>query len=445
MTDIVARFPKVYKPLDDPWRYKVMYGGRAAARSWSIARKLLIAGTQRPLFILCSRELQKSIRQSVHKLLKSQILLLGLDNFYEVLEQSIKGVNGTEFMFLGIKANPEEIRSTEGIDIAWLEEAHSISESSWDIIDPTVRKPDSEIWISFNTRFKSDYIYQKFVLDTPPDNALVLKTSYEDNPYFPEVLRAQMDLMKSQSYEKYLHIWEGELKKLAEGAIFGRQISEVRKSGRLTFVPIQPNCEVLTFMDLGKNDETAIWFMQRVGMEYRFIDYFEGRLEEISYYTRFIKSLDYNYGKHYLPHDADHERLGMTRNIKQQFMDGGIKPITIVPRVAHKNTAIELGREMLARCWFHHNNDDKPDEQCEGYVSWLPDNRMNTRAKRADIGFDRLCNYRYRYNEDDKVYHFTPHHDRASNGADAYLQMAQSNMQLANNSKYDDFSVSING
>lgn len=420
----VVRFPKIYKPLDEAYRYKILYGGRAAARSWTISRKLLLRGVERPLRILCTRELQKSIKQSVHRLLSDQIEGMGLSGFYDIQQQGIYGKNGTEFMFLGVKSNPEEIKSTEGIDICWIEEGHSLSESSWDIIDPTIRKEGSEIWASYNTRFKFDHIHKTFVIDHPPPGSLVIKATYKDNPYFPEVLRNQMEHMKETDYEKYLCIWEGELKQLAEGAIFGKQVIEVKKSNRQTYVPIQKNCEVHTFSDLGKKDQTAFWFMQRVGQEYRFIDYFEGRLEEVEYYTRFIKSQGYLYGTHYMPHDADHDRLGMKRNIKEQFEDGGVRPIEIVDRISEKTTAIQLARDIFPNCWFHKNEETKPDEECEGYVSWVP-KELNTRAKRVDRGFEALCNYRYKYNDDDDVYQIKPHHDWASNGADAFMQFAQ--------------------
>jgi len=424
MNDMVVRFPKIYKPLDDPHRYKILYGGRAAARSWTISRKLLLRGVENPLRILCTRELQKSIKQSVHKLLTDQINNLGLSGFYDIQQQGIYGINGTELMFLGVKYNPEEIKSTEGIDICWIEEAHNLTEGSWDIIDPTIRKADSEIWASYNTRFKFDHIHKIFVVDEPPPGALVIKASYRDNPYFPEVLRSQMEHMRATDYEKYLHIWGGELKELAEGAVFGKQITAVKKSNRLLNIPIQKNCEVYTFSDLGKKDETAIWFMQRVGMEYRFIDYFQGRLEEVEYYTRFIKAAGYLYGTHYMPHDADHDRLGMKRNIKEQFEDGGIDPIEIVPRISEKNTAIQMARDIFASCWFHKGADSAPDMECDGHIEWLPSS-LNTRAKRAEKGFEALCNYRYKYKEDDDVYQKTPHHDWASNGADAFQQFAQ--------------------
>lgn len=425
MSEVVIKFPKAYKELDNPYRYKMIYGGRGKGASWTVARKLLLRGVEQKLLILCTRELQKSIKQSVHRLLSDQIEKLGLSGFYDVQGQSIKGINGTEIIFLGTKYNPDEIKSTEGIDICWIEEAHNLTQASWDIIDPTIRKENSEIWATWNTRFKFDCLHKMFVIDTPPPDSLVLYINHDQNPYFPEVLRKQMEHMRETDYEKYLNVWEGQLKALAQGAIFGKQITDIKKENRLTHIPIQKNCEVHTFSDLGKKDQTAFWFMQQVGKEYRFIDYFEGRLEEVEHYTKFIKATGYNYGTHYMPHDADHDRLGMSRNIKEQFEDGGIKPIEIVPVISQKTTAIQMGRDVLANCWFHLGKDDKiDDELCDGYISWLPD-EMNTRSKRMERGFEALCNYRYKYNDDDDVYQQKPHHDWASNGADAFLQFAQ--------------------
>ncbi len=424
MSELEVKFPKIFRPLDSVYRYKVMYGGRGSAKSWTVARKLILKCTEKPLLILCTRELQKSIKQSVHRLLRGQIELLNLNSFFTITESSIKGANGSEFIFLGVKHNTEEIKSTEGVDICWIEEGHSLSEDSWDIIDPTIRKEGSEIWITFNTRFKFDHIYKMFVVDKPPPNSWVCKINHGDNPYFTEVLRNQMLQTKKTDYEKYLYVWKGELKQLATGAIFGKQITELKKAGRLTYVPVQKSCEVHTFNDIGKNDPCAWWFMQQVGKEYRFIDYYESRFEDIDHYVRVVKALGYNYASHWMPHDTDHDRLGMTRNIKQQFEDGGVKPIEIVDRVSDKNIGIQLARDALSTSWFHSNTETKPAHECEGYIEWLPE-RWQTRAQRMEQGWERLCNYRYKYIDDDDVYQQKPHHDRASNGSDAYMQFAQ--------------------
>jgi phage terminase large subunit len=446
--ELEISFPKIFAPIDQPFRYKVMYGGRGSAKSWTVARKLILRAIDKKIRILCTRELQKSIKQSVHKLICMQIEKMGFKHLFDTTNDTITCLKtGSEFIFFGVKHNADEIKSTESIDICWIEEGHNLTEASWDIIDPTIRQEGSEIWVTYNTRFKFDHLHQFFVVNTPPPDSWVEKINFCDNPFFPEVLRRQMETMKIRDHEKYLHIWMGELKKLAEGAIFGKQIAKVHEQKRNIFIPIISNCEVMTFMDIGKNDYTAIWFMQRTGMQYRFFDYFEGRLEEVEYYTRFMKDINYNYGRHYLPHDADHERLGMPRNIKKQFEDGGVKPITIVPRIAHKNTAIELAREIMPNCWFHeHNDGNTPEEECEGYVAWVSDDKMKTRAKRMEKGYETLCNYRYKFKDEDNVFQLNPHHDWASNGADAFMQFAQSNLHGGHDDgKHDDWSKPING
>jgi phage terminase large subunit len=283
---------------------------------------------------------------------------------------------------------------------------------------------ESEIWVTYNTRFKHDHLHKFFVNSTPPPGSWVQKIGFWDNPFFPEVLRKQMEAQKIRDYEKYLHIWEGSLKLLAEGAIFGQQVVDCIKGKRRLYIPIQKNCEVDTFWDLGKNDETAIWFMQRVGREYRFVDYYQTRLEEVDHYTRVLKRLGYNYGKHYLPHDAAHDRLGMTKNIAQQVAAGGIRPVIIVKRTQKKNTSIMAARDVFDQCWFH--DATGMDPSVISFDKALEKNTcaegMENRALRADKGFEALSNYRYRYLDNDDVYHHEPHHDWASNGGDAFQQ-----------------------
>ncbi len=396
---MIVKFPKIFKPLDKKARYKVMYGGRGSAKSWTVARKLLLKGAEKKIRVLCTRELQKSIKQSVHKLLSDQAEVVGLKNFYDITDNTIRGKNGTEFIFMGVKHNTDEIKSTEGIDICWIEEAHALTESSWDIIDPTIRKPGSEIWITFNTRFKFDHIYQLFVVNNPPPGSWVQKVNYSDNPYLPQVLVDQMEHMKSVDYEKYLHIWEGSLKILAEGAIFGKQVLTAISEKRICSIPIEDSLEVHTFWDLGRNDHTAVWFMQNVGKEYRMIDYYENRLQDIDHYCRVLKEKGYLYGDHYMPHDVEHQMLGMSRTRKQQFHDGGLSSIKTVERISEKNEAIGVARNIFTSVWF--------DE------------------KRCERGLECLSNYRYEYNDDRDTHNRSPHHDWASNGADAFMQMAQ--------------------
>lgn len=210
--------PKIHDVLATPSRYKVLYGGRGSGKSWSVARTLLTLGTFRKIRILCARETQKSIADSVHKLLGDQVIEMGLSYHYEVLQSSIRGKNGTEFLFSGLR-DAASLKSYEAIDICWIEEAQAVSEHSWNMLIPTIRANNSEIWVVFNPLFENDPTYIRFVLETP-ENARIAKVNYNDNPWFPDVLRAEMEADKAKNYNTYLHVWEGECVIAPEGAVY---------------------------------------------------------------------------------------------------------------------------------------------------------------------------------------------------------------------------------
>lgn len=209
MSNLSIQIPSKFKPLFKPTRYKVFYGGRYGLKSWNFARALLILGAKEKKRILCTREFQGSIKDSVHRLLCDQIENIGLSSFYEPLKHTITGKNGTEFLFEGIRNNVTSIKSMEGIDICWCEEAENIPEYSWDVLIPTIRKQGSEIWVSFNPFDELDNTYQRFIV-SPPDNALVMKTSFRDNPWLSDEIVKEIESLKKNNYNKYLHIYEGE-------------------------------------------------------------------------------------------------------------------------------------------------------------------------------------------------------------------------------------------
>lgn len=188
-------------------RYKVLYGGRGAGRSWSIARTLLLLGLERPLSILCTREIQASIKASVHTLLKEQIEELQLP--YEVLDTQIRSANGTAFSFEGLHRNITKIKSYEGIDICWVEEAEHVTKNSWDTLIPTIRRPGSEIWVNFNPDQESDPTYRRFILVPPPDTWICFVTSW-DNPWLPDELWKEREYLYSVDPEAAAHVWGGE-------------------------------------------------------------------------------------------------------------------------------------------------------------------------------------------------------------------------------------------
>jgi hypothetical protein len=228
LSPTIAEFPSKLQCLFQPARYKVLYGGRGGTKSWGVARALLIEGLRRPLRVLCAREFQNSIRDSVHKLLADQIDGLKLDGHYNVNQQTITGTNGTEFIFKGLKMNAREIKSMEGIDVAWVEEAQVVSKESWDLLIPTIRKENSEIWVTFNPDLEEDETYQRFVVHPAP-GSVVVKIGYQDNPWFPDVLKAERDHLRAVDLDAYENVWEGHCRKQVQDALWTRALLDANR------------------------------------------------------------------------------------------------------------------------------------------------------------------------------------------------------------------------
>lgn len=392
-----ARFPKALQFLFQPRRYKILYGGRGGAKSWGIARALLILGAAKPLRVLCAREYQTSIAQSVHQLLKDQITALGLGGFYEVQQYVIKGRNGTEFTFNGLKHNIANIKSVEGTDICWVEEAQTVSKSSWDVLIPTIRKSGSEIWISFNPSLEADETYQRFVVK-PPTSSVVVKINWSDNPWLPDELRQEKDDLKARDEDAYLTVWEGHCKQTLDGAVYANEVRAATTTGRFMRVPYDASKPVHTYWDLGRADKTAIWFAQQIGFEYRMIDYYESQGHALGHYLKVLQERAYVYGECWLPHDAENELLASERTIAQQVRAAGYK-VNITPKTSVAD-GIEAGRTFFGSCYFD--------------------------AEKCADGIQCLRNYRYEVDEATKQFSKNPLHDWASHGADAFRYAAVS-------------------
>ncbi|MEE3504846.1 PBSX family phage terminase large subunit [Pseudomonas sp. 10C3] len=219
MGAINLEFAPKFAPLFMPMRYKVFHGGRGGAKSWEIARALVLIASSKKTRILCAREVQNTIKDSVHKLLKDQIESLGLNAWFTITDKAITSSVGSEFIFKGLRFDVQGVKSTEGVDICWVEEAQTVTSASWDVLTPTIRKNDSEIWISFNPNEATDPTYMRFVAN-PPDDSIVIEVNYPDNPWFPEVLRKEMEYCKRVDFEAYEHIWLGKPKSISEAVIF---------------------------------------------------------------------------------------------------------------------------------------------------------------------------------------------------------------------------------
>lgn len=392
---MLVEFPEALEWLFTPSRYKIAYGGRGSGKSWGFARALLVQGAAKPLQILCAREIQKSVADSVHRLLSQQIEGMGLSHFYEVTNTAIRGRNGTEFTFAGLRHNINSLKSIEGTDIAWIEEAQTVSKASWQTLIPTIRKPGSEIWVSFNPELDTDETYARFVKDPPP-GAVVKRINYSDNPWFPNVLRAELEQLREKDHDAYLWIWEGHTKQVLDGAIYANEIRKATAEQRFTRVPYDAAKPVQTFWDLGRADMTSIWFAQQIGFEFRLIDFYQNRGHALAHYLKALQERPYVYGVCWLPHDAKHELLASDRTIEQQIRDSG-REVRIVPNVRVAD-GINALRTLFPRCWFD--------------------------ADKCADGLNALRRYRYAVNPETGQWSREPLHDDSSHASDSLRYFA---------------------
>jgi phage terminase large subunit len=394
---ITAEFPDKLKFLFTPMRYKVARGGRGSAKSWSVARALLIQGANRPLRILCTREIQKSIQQSVHQLLSDQIKALKLDSFYQVLNNEIRGINGTEFYFSGLSNETSaSLKSFEGVDIVWCEEAQNISKQSWDILLPTIRKPDSEIWVTFNPDLETDETYQRFVVNKP-DNCISELVNFTDNPWFPDVLEQERKHCEKNQPKDYPNIWEGKCRPAAEGAIYYDEMELAQEEGRICNVPYDPKMLVHVIVDLGWNDAMSIIMCQRNGSELRVIDYIEDSHKKLTDYSQMLRAKPYAYGKMILPHDGYNESVQADSAVKILRDLGWSIPQREELTEMNVENGIKAARMVFNRVYF-----DK--EKTKRLIECLKRYRRTVSTKTGEAG--------------------TPLHDEFSHGADAFRYMA---------------------
>lgn len=384
------QIPIAFKGMFDPWRFRVYFGGRGGGKSESVCRALLVIGLQKPIRVLCCREFQASIADSVHKLLSDIIRAHELDGFYTVTQNTIRGQNGTEFIFKGLRHNANEIKSMAGIDYCFVEEAEKVSHNSWELLIPTIRKEGSSITIVFNPKNAADPTYQRFVSANHND-ALVKKVSWRDNPFFPDVLDKERKRLEQSDPEAFKHVWEGEFDTRRNGAVYARQLAKAREESRVCRVPYDPSCQVFTAWDLGFGDATAIWWLQFVGRELRWIEYYENAGEQLDHYVQIVKGKGFNYANHYLPHDGGHGNI-RGESVSRQLYSMGL-PNIVLARETDITPGIELLRQTISYSVFD--------------------------AEKCKDGIHALENYGYEWDEDRSVFKNKPRHDWTSHCADA--------------------------
>lgn len=389
---------KVLFDLDSDLRHIVLYGGRASGKSTSVALSLLVLGMNKKLRILCTREVQNSIADSVHKLLADLISKYKL-NTWEVQKDIIRNKQtGSEIFFKGLHNNSQSIKSIEGIDIVWVEEAQSVSADSINTLVPTIRKTGSRLIWTFNRLTENDPVWE-LIVKKADDRTFVQKINSDaiESLLSKEIIE-EREKMRIDNPEMFDHVWLGEPMTAKTGSVFGKQLAQARSEGRITKVPYDASTGVYTAWDLGIGDSTVIWFFQAVGREIHFIDHYEGSNEDLGHYISYIQNKPYQYTTHFLPHDSKARELqtGMTR--VEFFNNHGIYNIEVL-----RPTNFSLGQDdidLVARpkfslCWFD-------EEKCQR-------------------GLECLRAYHYEYDDKNKLLRNKPEHDWSSHSSSAFI------------------------
>ena len=415
-----VRLPEKLLPFaNTPSRYKAAYGGRGGAKSYAFAQLVVMTVLKDGCRIMCLREVQNSIRESVRQLIVDVIKQNGLEMLFDILEREIRcKINDGLIIFKGLQHyTAASIKSLENFKIAYIEEAQTISQHSWDLLRPTMRAEGSEIWVAWNPRFETDPIDKFFRGPGCPEDAIVVNINHVDNPWFPEVLKREMAEDFKHRPEEAEHIWNGGYVTITEGAYYARQIVDLENEGRLWTGQFDARLPVYTSWDIGVRDKTAVWFWQATMKHVTIVDFYETDGDGIEQIVRqalpelnpnldeaadaclhLDRRVPFDYGRHYLPHDVGNREWGAGGRSRYEILQGfGVKPI-------HAGIAIKPASRIAAV------------RALLPLAKFVPNDRVR-------FGVKRLMQYRRRFNEVLQTY-TDPLHDDASHAADAFGEYA---------------------
>lgn len=397
--------PRKLKPLLAPCRYKGAFGGRGGAKSHFFAEQVILACYVKPVRVVCIREVQNSIKDSVRQLLVDKIIKLELQPYFEVMEGEIRGSNGSVIIFKGMQSyNAANIKSLEGYNIAWVEEAQTLSQHSLDLLRPTLRKPGSELWFSWNPRYKTDPV-DKLFRKNPPADAVSVFVNWSDNPWFPEVLVKEKDHDFWIDPDKAEHIWNGAYG-AGEGAILAKYINHAEREGRISdSVVYDPDAgPVEISSDLGFHDTASWWYWQRKPNGFSLLHYDgESGWDADDWIERIKWVLDdlgvKKLGKVWLPHDAKAKTFQSKHSSVEKFLSVfGSDKVAIVP-MTRKEHQISAARTVVQKCEFNRT--------------------------RCEAGTDGLMAWEFEWNEENNIFSREPLHNWASHPGDAFAYGSQ--------------------
>lgn len=397
-----CQFPEKVKPLlTEDYRFGVLYGGRGSAKSHSVGRILLLEGAQECHRILCGREVQLSIKDSVHTLLSDLVREMGMEDEYDILANEIRHkYTGTTINYSGLHHNMVgKVKSMERITRLWVEEAQTMSEESWRVLLPTIRTKNSRIYVSFNPDLEEDPTYQRFVVH-PPEDSIVIQMNFMDNPFYADTEMESERLYTLKHYPKdYDNVWLGKPRTLAEGAVFGDEMDKAYDEGRIGTFDYDPTLPVYIAFDIGVSDPTCVWFGQRPksSSRMRMIDHEEMHDQGAPQFAKMLRDKPYIYGGYFSPHDSR----------AREWSSGGLTPDDVlashgiiaqpVPNLSVVDR-LHAGRMFISQCEFDERN--------------------------CKEGIRAMRNYKWDIHSKTKQRRETPKHDWASHSADAFTYFA---------------------
>jgi phage terminase large subunit len=395
---------EVFEPLLVPSRYKAAHGGRGSGKSHFFGEKLIDDSLyEKGLRSVCIREVQKSLKDSAKRLIEDKLQDMGLGErhgfkvFREVIETPGDGV----ILFQGMQDHTSEsIKSLEGFDRAWAEEAQTLSANSLKLLRPTIRKDGSELWFSWNPRRKADPVDLMFRGGSPPTDSIVVRANWNHNPWFPSVLEQERKDCLKNDPDQYDHIWEGGYISVASGAYFAKCLAEARLQGRISKVAPDPLMTIRLFADIGgtgaKADAFTLWAAQFIGQEIRVLDYYEAVGQDLATHLTWMRSKGYTPDKAqiWLPHDGATNDKVYSVSYESALRDAGYT-VTVIPNQGKGAAAkrIEEARRLFPAMWF---NEETTVGGIEA-LGWYHEKKDETR----NIGLG-------------------PDHDWSSHGADAF-------------------------